>query len=269
MFLGYSESLFKIATGFEMVEVGGTFAYFKPKIPRAQRPPPEPLAPPRPSAPRPSEPFLSRPLTPLVGLSRLDPKPPLPWLTPPPPRIAEASPPVKPDPAPTPVERLRVVVAAIDTGDFPRALRLARRLVDDFGDDLPARLTLGNVYALMGSFEEAKDSFDAALSREPLCVEARLFLGIAALQAGHLEDAKVELTRALFLEPTLSLGHYLLGQVHERRKDLEPARRAYRNAMKHRKAPTHELIGHFPELPRSNDAVAQSAQYRLAAISEQ
>jgi chemotaxis protein methyltransferase CheR len=121
---------------------------------------------------------------------------------------------------------------------------------------------------LLGSLDEARESFGAALSREPLCVEARVYSALAGMQAGQLDDAKIELTRALFLEPTLALGHYLLGQVNERRHDLEGARRAYRNAIKHRRALEHELLGHFPDLPRSNEAVAQSAQYRLAAISE-
>ncbi len=257
MFLGYSESLFKTSTRFEMIEVGGTFAYRRPLTPKspsellrvvaAPLPKPEP----RPSAPTPVR--QSRPDLPIVALA-----PPAPSAPPGPRR----------EPPLTPLERLRDVVAAIDQGDFPRALRLARRLVDEVPDNLAARLTLGNVYVLLGSSEEARESFAAALSREPLCVEARVYLGLAGMQAGQLDDAKVELTRALFLEPTLALGHYLLGQVNERRHDLEGARRAYRNAIRHRKAAEHELLGHFPDLPRSNEAVAQSAQYRLAAISE-
>lgn len=250
MFLGYSESLFKISTRFEMVDIGGTFAYQRPFV---VRPPSRFIKTPVPRAPPPSLP-----------------KPPLiPWVPPPRP---SAPAPVPPPPPPevhlTPVERLNDVVRAIEGGDFPRALRLARRLVDDAPDDLAARLTLGNVFILLGSLDEARESFAAALAREPLCVEAHLFLAVASLQADQLDDARTELTRALFLEPRLTLGHYLLGQVYERRHDAEAARRAYRNAIAHRKAPEHELLGHFPDLPSSNEAVAQSAQFRLAALSE-
>lgn len=168
----------------------------------------------------------------------------------------------------TPVERLAAVINCIEAGDFPRALRMVRRLTDDEPDDLAARLTLGNVQALMGNVDEAREAYQAALNREPLCVEARLYLALAAMQASQLEEAKTELTRALFLEPTLVVGHYLLGQVNERRQDAEAARRAYRNAVQQRRAPAHDLIGHFPDLPRSNEAIAQAAQYRLAALSE-
>jgi chemotaxis protein methyltransferase CheR len=255
MFLGYSESLFKVSTRFEMVEVSGTFAYRRPRLQKAPM-------------------VLSR-ITPLPSLAPAPARPmPLPWVTPPSASRPSLAPVTAPAPKPamtpalTPVARLQEVVRAIDGGDFPRALRLARLLVDDSPDDLAARLTLGNVYVLLGNLDEARESFAAALAREPLCVEARLFLAVAGLQAGQLEEAKTELTRALFLEPALTIGHYLLGQVHERRKDLEGARRAYRNAVKHRKAAEHELLGHFPDLPRSNEAIAQSAQYRLSALSE-
>lgn len=289
LFLGYSESLFKISTRFEMVEVGGTFAYQRPLTdgrprptgmtarpfvapdahrsptdvesvlrklrqdvkqlgPRPSAPPPGPSAPP----PRPSAPAPPRPSAP----------------PPPPPSVPRSMDSGVLERHQTPVERLASVIRCVEEGDFPRALRMVRRLTDDEPDDLAARLTLGNVQALMGNVDEARESYQAALAKEPLCVEARLYLALAAMQANGLEEARTELTRALFLEPTLVIGHYLLGQVHERRGDAEAARRAYRNAVAQRRAPAHDLIGHFPDLPRSNEAVAQAAQYRLAALSE-
>ncbi len=272
MFLGYSESLFKISTRFEMVEVGGTFAYQRP-LGVVRKPAPVT------TVTRPSQPLPV--LTPrsatdvetvLRDLKRAARE-----------REAQAKklPPLKkpevPAPAPpvpvqalmrTPVERLAEVVDAIERGDFPKALRASHKLADDEPEDLAARLTLGNVHALMGNLDEARDAYQLALSREPLCVEARLYLALAAMQVGQLEEAKLELTRALFLEPTLAVGHYLLGQVNERRHDADAALRAYRNAISQRKQPKHDLIGHFPDLPRSNEAIAQAAQYRLAALSE-
>jgi chemotaxis protein methyltransferase CheR len=276
LFLGYSESLFKVSTRFEMVEVGGTFAYQRPLrkgavrpgrvssrtfgLPNAHRSPTDVQT-------------VLRNLRREQERTKAATPPPQPS-TPPPPadrRTASAPRPTDSgvlDRQKTPVERLAAVVAAIETGDFPRALRMVRRLTDDEPDDLAARLTLGNVHALMGNIDEAREAYQAALAREPLCVEARLYLALAAMQARQLEEARTELTRALFLAPTLAIGHYLLGQVHERRHDDEAARRAYRNAIAQRRAPHHALIGHFPDLPRSNEAIAQAAQYRLAALSE-
>ncbi|MDP1824578.1 MAG: CheR family methyltransferase [Archangium sp.] len=259
MFLGYSESLFKISTRFEMVEVGGTFAYQRP-LNTIRKPPAPVTTVARPSAP-PPPPRSPTDVESVLRKLKLQepPKPPRPSAPPPPPR-----PPVRK----TPVERLAEVVEAIEKGDFPKALRTVRRLADEEPDDLAARLTLGNVHALMGNLDEAREAYQYALSREALCVEARLYTALAEMQGGQLDDAKQELTRALFLEPTLAVGHYLLGQVNERRGDVEGALRAYRNAISQRKQPRHELIGHFPDLPRSNEAIAQAAQYRLAALSE-
>lgn len=259
LFLGYSESLFKISTRFEMVEVGGTFAYQRPLTTFRQA---TPLLPPRPSAPPPPPRSATDVETVLRQLKRQQAAPPPPQPSTPPPA------PVRPPPARTPVERLAEVIDAIERGDFPKALRSARRLCDDEPEDLAARLTLGNVYALMGNVDEARESYRQALSREPLCVEARVYLALAAMQGGQLDEARSELTRGLFLEPTLAIGHYLLGQVNEQLKDKDAALRAYRNAINQRKQPWHDLIGHFPDLPRSNEAVAQAAQFRLAALSE-
>lgn len=274
LFLGYSESLFRVPTRFEMVEVGGVFIYRRGlKRPAATattlsapKPPPQQ---PQPAAARPNPTPTSLPPAPRPEVKA--PPPLVVGLRQPTSAVITPSPALKElqqGVAATPVQRLSTIVADIERGDFPRALRLAHALTEDEPDDLAARVTLGNVHALMGNIEEAREAYQAALQREPLSVEARLYLGLAAVQADEPETARQEFTRALFLEPTLVLGHYLLGQVHERRGDPEAARRSYRNAINQRRGPPHRLLGHFPDLPTSNEAVAQAAQYRLAALSE-
>ncbi len=270
LFLGYSESLFKISNRFEMHEVGGTFNYQRPLSGRSKpkthmflTPAPRPA--PAAYQPRPSIPFSRVPTLPPMASAPPRALAPAVVLPPPPP---EPMPTLEPAEPKLPPERLDEVVEVIELGDFPRALRMAKRLADDAPDDLAARLTLGNVYALMGNLDEAREAYQIALAREPLCVEARVYMSLAAMQVGELAEARIELTRALFLEPTLVVGHYLLGLVHERDKDAESARRCYRNCMAQRKSPPHDLVGHFPDLPRSNEAIAQAAQYRLAALSE-
>jgi chemotaxis protein methyltransferase CheR len=334
LFLGYSESLYKLHTRFSMVDVAGTFLYRRPRPDEQVRPPPYLGDKPKPSAPMPSSPGRSQsgifapppggipsgsqsgypsPFRTSVSGSNLAPVPsasspnlmPVPSASSPnlpavggtptgtsavgfapvvsspsglrrsPTSVSSSNlPPIPSAPRPggsglrTPIERLDEVVQAIEKGDFPKALRVVHALVTDEPLDLAARLTLGNVHALMGNIDEAKECYAAVLAMEPLCVEARLYLAMAALQGSRTEEAKTELTRALFLEPNLAIGHYLLGQVNERRGDAEGARRSYRNAIGLRKGTPHDLVGHFPDLPRSNEAVAQSAQYRLAALSE-
>ncbi|MCA2980595.1 MAG: tetratricopeptide repeat protein, partial [Myxococcaceae bacterium] len=207
LFLGYSETLFRVPTGFEMVEVGDAFIYRRPLEARPAaagvRRLATPASPPgvEPSAPR------SAPSSP----EHRSAPPPTPG---PPPAPVPVDPADGPRPgAGSPVERLAEVIRDLEAGAFPRALRLAHRLVDDVPHDLAARVTLGNVHALMGNVDEAREAYQQALQREPLSIEARLYLGLAALQGGESEVARQEFTRALFLEPALALCHYLLGQV--------------------------------------------------------
>ncbi len=259
LLLGYSESLFRITSKFEMFEVEGTFAYRRPwpQDPGPAPPPPRPSAPPpSPSSPRPLAHVLPR--RPTTGTFRM----PVPSPSAPQPQART------PEVHRSPVERLDDVVRLIERGDFPQAMLAVRRLTADHPQDLAALLTLGNVHALMGNGDEARDCFSKALRAEPLCVEARIYLGLAMLQEGRLEEARSELQKALFLEPTLSLGHYLLAQVHEKRGDKDAALRCYRNAVQQRRYTQRALLGHYPELPGSSDAIAQAAQFRLAALSE-
>jgi chemotaxis protein methyltransferase CheR len=252
LLLGYSESLFKLYGRFEMFEVSGSFAYRRPaQIPRPRLDlvvPPKAAAPPKAAGPR--------------GTSS----------------SARNLPPVSVEPTPassppgrrprTPEERLAEIAALLEKAEFPKALLAARRFSDEHPEDLSARLTLGNVHALMGDHELSRDAFGVALAQEPLCVEARVYLALAAMQARAFPEAKLELTRALFLEPTLALGHYLLGQVGERLGETQAARRSYKNAVALRKSPQRALLGHYPELPGSAEAIAQAAQYRVAALEE-
>lgn len=327
LFLGYSESLFKVYDRFEMVEVEGAFIYRRPFQPKAFTPgvavsgqsvpllteavggqgqssaPAKPARVPAPTGPitrsmpavqvsRPPEaPATKTFLTPLPipsgALGTPEPRAgdvarPRPVEAPPTPlpvsglespRSSTALPAVGSVMTPwpqvmPPAERLGLAVKKMEQGDFTGAITGVRRLLADEPSDLDALLTLGNLYSLTGRVSDAREAFAQAISREPLCVEARIFGGLAALQAGDLADARSELGKALFLEPSLAIGHYLLAQVQERSKDFEGARRSYRNAVAQLRFPQRPLAGHYPELPESADAISSAARYALAALEE-
>jgi chemotaxis protein methyltransferase CheR len=259
LLLGYSESLFRVYDRFEMVEVEGAFAYRRPALVRSTT-----------REGRASSPIPPR-ATPLPMPARATPLPR------PPPRSGEF-PAVQPPPPlrpavpvakPTPAERLEAVARQVDAGDFEGALAAAQKLVEeDTNLNLHALLTLGNIYALMGRRQQARDTFGRVLSTEPLCVEARVYGALAALQAGQLGDARAEVSKALFLEPTLALSHYLLAQVEERSGEKDAARRAYRNALAQLRFKQRPLAGFYPDLPDSPELVTRAARYALAALEE-
>jgi chemotaxis protein methyltransferase CheR len=159
------------------------------------------------------------------------------------------------------------VVQQVESGDFDGALAAAQKLSED-DTNLNALLTLGNIYAVMGRNQQARDTFARVLNKEPLCVEARIYGSMAALQAGQLPDARAEVGKALFLEPTLALAHYLLAQVEERAGERESARRSYRNAISQLRFAQRPLAGHYPDLPNSPELISRAARYALAALEE-
>ncbi|MDC0707890.1 tetratricopeptide repeat protein [Stigmatella sp. ncwal1] len=307
LFLGYSESLFKVYDRFEMIEVDGAFVYRRPLLGVARVK----------TTPVPMSPLMSPPVStpvplavspagttprPAPSFSRLRP-PDAPMPMSPAPRsslleqattasLRNGAEPARPSrltlevPAPDPrlvrttevpggakifppAERLKQAVRKMTQSDFTAAIHDVEKLLIDEPGHLDALLTLGNLYSLTGRIAEAREAFAQALVREPLCVEARIFGGVAALQAGNLVEARSEFGKALFLEPTLALGHYLLAQVQERTQDRDGARRSYRNAIAQLRFPQRPLAGHYPDIPDSADAIARVARYALAALEEE
>ena len=257
LFLGYSESLFRVYEKFEMVEVEGAFVYRRP----SESPTDSSRAPVAPSTVKTRAP-------PLEANSRPPVRPTAATLPQPAPKAdaaANTTAVAKGDRA-SPLERLSEAVRRMDRGEFDAALVAVGQLTEENPDDLGALLTLGNIFSLMGRTAESEETFARALAREPLCVEAWLFGGVAALQAGTLDEALAQLRKALFLEPTLALGHYLLAQVQERLGERESARRSYRNAVAQLRFPQRPLAGHYPDLPESPEVIGRVARYGLSAL---
>jgi chemotaxis protein methyltransferase CheR len=306
LLLGYSESLFKVYDRFEMIEVDGAFIYRRPLVEQKTKPTQPPLGPgavtgaSSASASLTSQPAIRKDAGAAMGRPAMAPdnlasirerlaasasnsadprsavepvRPPRLTLEMPAvgstdsrgPRTTEVPGGAKALP---PAERLNQAVRKMTHSDFTSAIKDVEKLLVDEPGHLDALLTLGNLYSLTGKIAEAREAFAQALTREPLCVEARVFGGVAALQAGNLTEARSEFSKALFLEPTLAIGHYLLAQVQERTNDREGARRSYRNAIAQLRFPQRPLAGHYPDIPDSAEAIARVARYALAALEE-
>jgi chemotaxis protein methyltransferase CheR len=263
LFLGYSESLFRLFEGFELTEVAGAFLYRRPEVSGRLGPPaPLPTIPARPHlVPMPVQP------------------PPVRHVTFAPPERAHTPVPLPPDaypgaPAPAPPlapqEYLDGAVALFADGRFGAARELLERQLEKGGEDLAVRLTLANLYGILRQADRARESYVAALALEPLSAEAHLFYGIHLLAAGEPEEAALELSRALFLDPDLTLAHYYLGRCREAQRDVARARLAYKNALEaFRRRPAGKrqaFLGYYPDIPEDGSAFARAAEYALAAL---
>ncbi len=250
LFLGYSESLFRIFEGFELTEVAGAFLYRRPE--GAMRP--ATFAPPPPPA------MAHRYVPAPVKHVRL-----------PAPAASAAEP--KPLPARPLLSPQEVLDGAVDLfaeGRFGAARDRLERLLSQAGEDLAVRLTLANLYGILRQPDRARESYQSALALEPLSAEAHLFYGIHLLAEGDAEAASLELSRALFLDPDLALAHYFLGRCREAQRDVHRARLCYKNAVDaHRRQPQgkrQSFLGYYPDIPEDGAAFARAAEYALAAL---
>lgn len=251
LFLGYSESLFRLFEGFELTEVAGAFVYRRPEVRMTPLPVWRPV---RPQLPLPESP-------PRVAHVETAPTPV------PAPRTPPAPSPQGPL---APQEFLDGAIALFAEGRFGAARELLERWIEKGGEDLAVRLTLANLYGILRQPAEARACYQAALALEPLSAEAHLFYGIHLVSTGEHEPAALELSRALFLDPDLSLAHYYLGRCREAQRDLDRARLAYRNALEaYRRRPDGKrqvFLGYYPDIPEDGGAFARAAEYALAAL---
>jgi chemotaxis protein methyltransferase CheR len=266
LFLGYSESLFRLFEGFELTEVAGAFVYRRPETSVRATPRPPPRARAVPSSPPP--------------VRHLDVRPPPPtWWRPAPPVPASArwdeegrarpTPPAGSPPL-APQEFIDGAVALFAEGRFGAARELLERMLDVRGEDLAVRLTLANLYGVLRQPDAASECYLAALKIEPLSAEAHLFYGVHLLTQSDADGAALELSRALFLDPDLTLAHYYLGRCREAQRDAARPRLAYRNALeafKRRPAGKRQaFLGYYPDIPEDGAAFARAAEYALAAL---
>jgi chemotaxis protein methyltransferase CheR len=249
LFLGYSESLFRLFDGFELTEVAGAFLYRRPEgAPGGGRatPPPQPPAAPRYAPGRVAHAAMRAP----DGIA------------------AALTPIPSPRPRLSAQEVLDLAVQLVATGRFVAARDRLEAHLTQGSDDLGVRLTLAHLHDVLKAPERAGPCYRAAVEQEPLSAEPHLFYGIHLLGVGEPARAAEELGRALFLDPDLAVAHYFAGRCHEALGDPERARLAWRNAIEAaaRRPVGHRqvFIGHYPDMPEDGAAFARAAGYALA-----
>lgn len=251
LFLGYSESLFKLFDGFQLVEESGSFLYRRPSAGWEQRPsapadePWVPLAAPLPASPPPAR-AEPRPIDPAADEKDDD------------------TPPEQEEESAETV--LRDAIRLIERGYFEESALHLRLGADRSPTDLALLLTLANTYALLRRHEEAEACYLRVLENEPLSAEARLFHGIFLFERSKYELARASLAKCIYLEPDFPLAHYMLGRCLERLGDVQGARRSYRNAVQSAEQGNRDLVSFYPDLPRESGAIARSARMALASL---
>ena len=212
LFLGYSESLFRLFEGFELTEVAGAFLYRRPETPRRATPLPGAAPRIRPVMPLPSAPPVVRHVA-----------------RPPPGRPAARSPTPAPRARRGRSRRSRRRSTSTPRSRCSRTGASARRASCSSGcsrragEDLAVRLTLANLYGILRQADRARECYVAALQLEPLSAEAHLFFGIHLLADGRGRSRRRSSSRARSSStPTSRSPTTGSGRCREAQRDVAP-----------------------------------------------
>lgn len=100
-------------------------------------------------------------------------------------------------------------------------------------EDTGALLRLGNAYARQKRYDEAADTYTAALKVDPELDPAYHSLGAVRFNQERYEEARDWFRKHLERAPTDSLRHYDLGNALMQLKDYHGAAAAYEGAIEH------------------------------------
>ena len=100
------------------------------------------------------------------------------------------------------------------------------RVAEDPGN-ASAYNDLGNLLALAGSTEEARDAYGRALGIDPDHQSAHYNLGLLLLEHGPLNEALEHFEKSIALDPLSAWSHFQRGEVLRRRGSSDAAERAY------------------------------------------
>ncbi len=216
LFLGYSESLYKVSHPFEDHTYGDTFFYRKPRgdteIPG--------LAP---------ETERRRPRNPtrILLVPRGAPTPASSRATPPAPSPPSSSPTHDPRPLDARKEEAR---ERLLSGEFPAARSLYEGILREDPASSGARIGLAFLRLKEGDAEGAETALVELLRENPLAAEVHYFRGLVALSRGDPSRAREHHERALFLNADFVPAHVQLGEMASAAGRVVEALRHFRNA---------------------------------------
>ncbi len=224
LFLGYSESLYKVSHPFEDHTYGDTFFYRKPRgdtrIPGLE-----------PERRRPRNP------TRILVVPHRTASPPSPsGVEGPRPEPVEGAPALQPQAAPAAADP-RPLGARKDearerllAGDFPAARALFEGILREDPASSGARIGLAFLRLKKGDAEGAEVALDEVLRDNPLAAEVHYFRGLVAQGRGDAARARQHHERALFLNADFVPAHVQLGELASAAGLVAEALRHFRNA---------------------------------------
>ena len=219
LFLGFSETLWRIFDRFETVEIAGAFVYRKPlprtgalrgRFPqreRGERP-----------TPRAGQPSSSE----QASASRPQPRRQVP---------RENRLPARPAPPPTP-SALEQGLAQLQAGSLDDALQSLQQIRPDEATYAQALAAIARIHANRGDWEQAAAAAKRAIERDVLIQDAHLLLGMLCANQERWDEAVTHLERVRYLVPQAPLPSFHLANVYRGQQRLDLAEREYRSTLR-------------------------------------
>ena len=122
--------------------------------------------------------------------------------------------------------------AICESGQFLRAVAIAKRALVIDPDTYSAHYVLGRARTMLGDYQNAVNSYQAALHIDPSSAEAHFDLGCAYGVLGQTAEEVREYQEAIRIRPDFAQAHLNLGEEYRRQGRFEEAIRELRIALR-------------------------------------
>ncbi len=123
----------------------------------------------------------------------------------------------------------------ISLGDYPGAIQALQKALSLSPGDVQAESLLGWAQMLAEQYDDALDTFDIVLQKEPTNALARINVGYVCLKKQLFQDAIEHLSKAIRLDndkKATLYAHYYLGLVYQERGMFEDAEMFFMKTLK-------------------------------------
>ena len=117
------------------------------------------------------------------------------------------------------------------SGQFHLAEKKAKKLLDDFPQELILHNILGVSQEAQKKFKEAADSYRNALKIQPQFAEMQFNLGSVLYQLGDSQSAIHHYQKAIQIKPDLVVAYFNLGITYQNESQFDKALSAYQKAI--------------------------------------
>lgn len=128
--------------------------------------------------------------------------------------------------------------------EYRKVMEMAPNTPDAKESEKRSRILTGKQYGEKGEYEQALQAFSSVLEDYPNDVPTLLDMGVTLTLMGRIDQSQSALEKALALQPNNGLAHRYLGDLFEKKGDLQQSVTQYEQALKlfPRESPIYSIV---------------------------